>query len=323
MRVAGNTKIKMNQCRSFLLALLLICGASYGGPTASTPFFEANKAYEKGNFTQATQLYQAAIKAKDQEVFAWFNMGNALIQLKKNHLALVAYKRATELAPQFGRPWAMIGDLNYLNEFDGEAIGAYKRALDLGEEPTRIWSALAEIALRNKEWTEAQRWFEKLIQNDVLNTNAWLALVQIQENLGDDEGAKDILKKCLNENPLASGNVHFYLARLNLKMGLQKEAIKALENGLFFDPSQTQYRRSLARIYSEDNQPWMAIFTLEDGLAKKPNDAKMNLDLAQLYFEQMRYEESTKYFSIAYNLGLTEAKIGLENIKNKGYNDAH
>ena len=60
-------------------------------------FFKANELYDQGRYKESVKYYRAAIDDGRYEPFAWFNLGNALVQLGNKEVAMVAYKRTVEL----------------------------------------------------------------------------------------------------------------------------------------------------------------------------------------------------------------------------------
>ena len=63
------------------LALPLLAAEDY--------FFKANELYDQGKFKEAVPLYRAAIDEGRYEPFAWFNLGNAMVQLDRKQVAMV------------------------------------------------------------------------------------------------------------------------------------------------------------------------------------------------------------------------------------------
>ena len=123
---------------SRLSSLVLIALCALPAFAADDYFFKANELYDQGKFKEAVPLYRAAIDDGRYEPFAWFNLGNALVQLDRKQVAMVAYKRTVELLPTFEKAWMLLGDLYYLGEDYGEAIASYNRAIELGVESDHI-----------------------------------------------------------------------------------------------------------------------------------------------------------------------------------------
>ena len=68
-----------------LLLLLLFVGQAF---PAEDYFFKANELYDQGKYKEAVPLYRAAIDEGRYEPFAWFNLGNSLVQLDRKQVAM-------------------------------------------------------------------------------------------------------------------------------------------------------------------------------------------------------------------------------------------
>lgn len=283
-------------------------------------FLAANQAYANRDFSEAARLYRASIKNGEQVVFSWFNLGNTLVQLNRNDLAMVAYRRTVELAPHFGRAWVQIGDLLFLSGSLAEAVAPYRRALELEVlDEVHVRHALAEIAIALGEWTEAQFHLERTLTLEPDRVDLWFALTATHEGLKDWRAAESTLLQALERAPSAGAEVWFQMAILREKQGDRLGLRRALEEGLLLDPYQTPFRRWLAQLWVEEGSPWMAIFVLEEGLFRGEND-DLREDLANLFFEQKRYDEALLHYQALAQKGHSIGRIGIENISNTYWN---
>jgi len=303
-------------------AWILVLAACTAASAGQSFFAQGNQFYDQGNFLEAIKYYRAAIKEGELEPFAWFNLGNSLVQLGKNNLAVVAYRRSTELNPTFVRPWTLLGDLYYTNGNMGLAIAAYTRARGLGDNSEHLHYALAECYRQLHELTMAEREYEFVLKSNQDRLDCWFALAEIQENLQDYPQAVRVLKQAIQLTPSAGADVYFYLAYLQLQQDSVKPAIAAMEDGLLLNPGNLTARRHLASLYQVQGSPWMSLFTLEQGLSKKGNvdDRDLEVDLGQIYFEQKRYSEALDHFIRAWKLGSAQGRIGGENVGNAWFN---
>ena len=265
-------------------------------------FFRANELYDQGKFKEAVPLYRAAIDEGRYEPFAWFNLGNALVQLDRKQVAMVAYKRTVELLPNFEKAWMLLGDLYYLADSPGDAIAAYRRAIELGVESD------------HRDWTLAQKNFERALQLNPDRMDAWYGLAEVYEKLGDYEYAIKTLQNALQMTATAGANVHFTLAYYYRSMDSTRQSLNEMENGILMDPENVSARRYLAQMYVKNNSPWMAIFTLQEGLRHNKGKADLNLDLGQIYFSQKRYDEAFECYMKAWLAGSSQGRIGAENV---------
>lgn len=301
------------------LAIVLFCSHAY----AKQDFFaQGNQFYDQGKFMDAVKFYRAAIQEEQMAPFAWFNLGNTLVQLNKHHLAVVAYRRSAELAPTFVRPWLLLGDLYFIHGDMGLAVASYKRARDLGDDSEHLHYALAECYRQGRDYTEAAREYEVVLKRNADRIECWFALAEIHEKMEDVPQAVRVLKEAIQLTPTAGADAYFYLAYLQLQQDSSKAAIAAMEDGLLLNPGNQMARRHLAFLYAEQNSPWMSIFTLEQGLSSQSSkdNRDLEVELGQIYFDQERYPEALDHFIKAWKSGSTQGRIGAENVGNAWFN---
>ncbi len=59
--------------------------------------FQANALYDNGQYKEAVPFIGRQLMKGDTNLLRGFNLGNTLVQLQKNEVALVAYRRTVEL----------------------------------------------------------------------------------------------------------------------------------------------------------------------------------------------------------------------------------
>jgi tetratricopeptide (TPR) repeat protein len=104
----------MNHVARILLAFALFSGAAAQSPvvtdasvdtTTLSPedfavyYNEGNAAYREGRFSDALELYQAAVEAGARNSALYYNLGNAHYRLGELGLAILNYERALKLDP--------------------------------------------------------------------------------------------------------------------------------------------------------------------------------------------------------------------------------
>lgn len=303
----------------FLVSCILLLPQAF----AQGNFAKANELYDQGNFKESVKYYRAAIDddyERRYEPYAWFNLGNALVQLKRPNVAMVAYKRTVELLPDFVRAWALLGDLYFMADDIGMALAAYGRAVELGEDTDHIHFAMAECYLKARDYTNAERHYERTLRINPDRMDAWYGLADVYEKLGDYENAIKTLNNALQFTATAGADVHFTLSHFYIQMDSTRKALNSMENGLLMAPENVSARRFLAHMYLKAEEPWMALFILEDGLRYKQGKAELYVDIGQIYFGQKRYDEAFENYLNAWKLGSSQGRIGAENVGHIWFN---
>ncbi|MCL2101215.1 MAG: tetratricopeptide repeat protein [Fibromonadales bacterium] len=287
----------------------------------SQDFFKrANELYDAGKYQEAVPMYRAAINNEQLEPYAWFNLGNSFVHLGANNRAMFAYKRAAELAPNFAKPWVLLGDISYSYGGYGQAIVYYSRAEELGEKSEHLSYAMASAYLNLKAHVLAERYFEQTLNENPDRLEAWLGLAECARQTGDFELAVEVLQKALQKSINVSQDLHYTLSYYYLQQDSLKAAIRSMENGLYLDSKNYNARRYLASLYESANSPWMAIWTLEQGIASGLGIRELEMDLAEIYFKQKRFGEALAHYQKAMKAGSAAARIGIENVGNAFYN---
>jgi tetratricopeptide (TPR) repeat protein len=302
--------------RKFFLLIALIVSLAHGEDF----FKKANELYDAGRYAEAVPMYRAAIKHGQLEPYSWFNLGNALVHLKQNHVAIVAYKRAVELAPSFAKPWVLLGDISYLQGDYGQAAVYYGRALELGEKNEHLHYAMASAYLNLKAFAYAERYFEQTLNENPDRLEAWLGLAECARQTGDYHLAAETLERALQKTVSVSPDLYYTLSYYYLQQDSLKAAIRSMENGLYLDSKNFSARRYLASLYEKGNSPWMAIWTLEQGIAAGKGLRELEMDLAEIYFKQRRYNEALEHYQKALKAGNPAARMGIENVGHAFYN---
>jgi tetratricopeptide (TPR) repeat protein len=283
-------------------------------------FKKANELYDAGKYSEAVPAYRAAIANEQLEPYAWFNLGNTLVHLKQNPVAIVAYKRAAELAPNFAKPWVLLGDISYSYGDYGQAVAYYGRATELGEKSEHLNFAIANSYLNLKEYTLAQRYFEQTTNENPDRLEAWFGLAECAKQIGDFELAAEILQKALQKSVNISPDLYYTLSYYFLQQDSLKAAIRSMENGLYLYNKNFNARRYLASLYEDATSPWMAIWILEQGIVAGGGVKELEMDLAEIYFKQKRYDEALVHYQKAMQAGSAAARIGIENVGHALYN---
>lgn len=172
----------------------------------------ANKAFSKGRYISAEQLYMTLYDRQPDNVAGLVNLGTILLYNNKNEEATQFLMRASRLAPDL-------------------AIGHY----------------LAGIAYYRQElMQDAQRMFARALQLDPGNAEAFFYLANIEGLTGDYARALKHYAAAVKIKPELA-DAHYNMARLYAETGRIPEAARsydrAMESGSMPDPEFDNYLR--------------------------------------------------------------------------------
>lgn len=226
--------------------------------------YQGLKLYEK-----SIDAYQYAVAIDEKFDFAYRNMADAMIRLRKYKDAIEALERVLVLA----RPEAVIYEaighcFDKLGNF-AQARFYFKKACHLEPEDAHLFYRMACTYMNEAGWKNAVKYLETACKMDKLHPHYHLALGRCLVELGEiDEAISNLANvvrirpKNINGwvellNAFLMGNLHeealeyakfafeqtdhkpiflYYISMLLFKIGDKKEALVQLENALLANP---------------------------------------------------------------------------------------
>ena len=101
------------------------------------------ESYKSGNYQDAVKSYTQAVKLKKDYAEAYYNLGDAYLQLKQYKQAFEAYKQAVKHQPNSSIAYNNMGTAYFKLREHQKAIEAYKEAIRLDPQLTSTYYNLA------------------------------------------------------------------------------------------------------------------------------------------------------------------------------------
>ncbi len=200
-----------------------------------------------GQYQEAIEAYDQALKINPELTAAWYNKGMDLGTLGRYQEAIEAYDQALKINPEFTEVWSNKGvDLGYLGRYQ-EAIEAYDQALKINPELTLVWYNKG-VALDNLgRYQEAIVVYDQALKINPRDAEAWYNKGVDLGYLGrynDEIVAYDQALKINPEHVLAWNNKGWALNTL----GRYQEAIAALDQAVKINPglAEAWYNKGVA-----------------------------------------------------------------------------
>jgi tetratricopeptide (TPR) repeat protein len=174
------------------------------GDAAADPvklFERGQNAHAKGNFEQALEFYDQALKIKPEFPEAEFQRGNALVSLSRIDEAEVAYRRAVQLKKNWSLPYSALGALLVRRGKDAEADAIFRQALVIDPKDNVALRMLSEIRLRAGDKKEALDFAKRATLDKDAPASAWVILAVAERGNGDQVGARRNLDQVLADDP--------------------------------------------------------------------------------------------------------------------------
>ena len=122
--------------------------------------------HEQGRYEEAAASYQRAIRADPEHAGCanvYCNLANALRKLELGKEAVLCYREALKLKPDFPEVYRYLGDMFAEQGKLDEAGRCYERALELRENDEAGWFGLADLYKKREQFGRAMACYQKVI----------------------------------------------------------------------------------------------------------------------------------------------------------------
>jgi len=193
-------------------------------------------------------------------------------------LAVESANRALSLDENLAEAYAALGFAFFLKRMEKEAIDACRKAIRLNPHDAFATWISGRLAYRLNRYEEAARWFQHTIELLPDFYTACNDLAQTYENLGMLEEAAyahrktiETCRKYLERFP-SEARAHIFLANSSVRGGEREAAIAEGKIAAQLSPNDPVMMYNLACLYSQLNQPEIAVEWLEKSIENGRRD---------------------------------------------------
>ncbi len=162
-------------------------------PTKALPFLAQAVELDTTNASQAQELYDRIRTANlfDDPAYTYLISGRQLANAGEWELAVVAFKHATELQPDYADAWAFLGEARqqvtiHESGVAGEAgLGELERALKLDPDSILANMFMGLFWERHQEYSQAQTYLEHAIAINPSDPYLYSELANVLSKAGD------------------------------------------------------------------------------------------------------------------------------------------
>ncbi len=209
---------------------------------------QAQAAFEQGNFSEAEQLLERAVKANPKDASLWFYLGASCMKLQHEERAIAAFERARLLAPRQSAPYFNLGLLYWRRGDVGKAKEAYQHGLALDPTDSGGLQNYSILLMKTGECKEAITPLLVLKKDPKLTLQARVGLIECYLKTGQSSKA-DVESDEVIRSGVAGPADQTKLAALLVEHGDPQAAEKILKNSLHLDPKQANANAALGAIY--------------------------------------------------------------------------
>ena len=161
----------------------------------------ANVAAQKGDWQQALENLQKAIRVQPDDAGVLIGMGTCYLELVDYTRALECFLKVSVLLPMNADVQNNLGIVYQLNGRDLDALAAFQKAVQLDSSQWAAWRSLAALHLRLEKWEQGVSILASLIRTNPHDIDAKYLLAQCYEMGGDITSARAFYEAILKESP--------------------------------------------------------------------------------------------------------------------------
>lgn len=294
---------------------------------AADPLQEAESLLQKQQYREAEDKLQAQAGAQAKNPQFWFDLGFAQSHQDKTADAVVAYRKAVELAPDWfeanlnlgvdlarsgnapaaisilkhavelkpasggqqalARAWISLAQAS--EESDPKAAAAaYDKAGELNPADAGLVSRAGGLLQRSGDMAGAEQHYRKAAEAG--NTAGLAQLIDLLLAQKRYTDAETWLRKYADQNPQDTAS-RVQLGRILAAEGKTAEAIAVLEPLSRSAPSPA-LDKTLGELYLDNKQYAQAAPLLQQALGQNPRDPQLHMDLGVAVLHQLKYAEA-------------------------------
>lgn len=262
---------------------------------------EAIAALSQGHHDQALRILTDLLDRSPRDHGLLTLRGIALNQSGRLSEALVAYRAALDLAPEYLAALQGAAEIEFHQRLQG-ARGRLEKVVSVHSQNVTAHAMLGVLAFERDDCTAAVRHFAAAAPALAENAQALWLFGQCAFREGDASAAARIFRQVLDLDP-GNTSVRFNLALSWFESGEHARAIEALRPAASGGSPESEVLSLLADAYLSDGQVPVALETLKRAVDLHPHQERHYVDLANLCMEQE-----------AHDLGLEILDAGIRNI---------
>ncbi len=151
------------------------------------------------NYIDAEKFFKKLLDLKKTS-YIFYIYGNIQSKLKNYQEAIVSFKNALSLNPNFSEAYNNLANANKLINNNDEAIKNYQKSIEKDKKNLTAYFNLAVLLKDNKNYKESKKIYEKILKEDENNLTAKHDLGAIESVLGNFQTARKYFVDAINQN---------------------------------------------------------------------------------------------------------------------------
>lgn len=237
------------------------------------------------------EFIQLAISLDGENAKYQANLGAIHYSLQEFEEAEAAYRRATELEPEYGEAFLNLGIILKEQGKTDEAIQPLDRAVELRQRDPKPFALLAEILIKKDHYEQADSLAQAASRLGGSDTMTMASMARAMNGLGRPREAIPVARKLVDINP-ANPEFHLILARACLDSGIMSQSITSSKRAVYLSPDWYQAYISLSQALNGAARWDEALQAIDQGLTQDPENEDLIAQKANILEKKGHYTEA-------------------------------
>lgn len=237
---------------------------------------------------KASEVYlKQALKANPNDQYVYYALGNVYMKRKDYKNAIKNFEKATAIDTSYFEPYFALAVCYSEMEDYTKAMAYVRKASELNNKSPELPYYLARLCLLNNRISEAQKYLEEAIRKGE-NPVYYVELGKIYYSKEDWSSAQNCFQKAvlLDMKYDNEAELHNYLGLCDYKNHDIESALTNLKKAVELEPRNIMYNYNLAQVYKSDSQKENYTKIIDMIAAFSPKTPQDYLDLAAVYSDR-------------------------------------
>ncbi|MCX7749754.1 MAG: tetratricopeptide repeat protein [Clostridia bacterium] len=234
-----------------------------------------------GNWKDTETLFAHMLESTPNSSTLNYNLGLSLSKQGKIDPAILRYREAIRLKPDYAEAYSNLGGLLFQKDLTEEAVKMLKKAIELRKDYTEAYGNLGLVYDKMGKQDRAAEYYKKAIELEPGNDKGYFnyALMLLRQK-NYNEAIKE-LNKALECSP-DNSEIYYRIGYAFSSQNKFNEAVGYLKKAIEIQPDHIYARKSLARIYGQNGNMDAVINECYEILRINPEDEETKEILNQL-----------------------------------------
>ncbi|MDC1047104.1 tetratricopeptide repeat protein [Alphaproteobacteria bacterium] len=254
--------------------------------------------YNQKKYSEVVDCTKELIKDNPQSFVLWNLLGAALKSLGNIKQSIIAFKKVTELNPEYADGHNNLGVIFQEQGYLVDSIKSFKKALFLNPNYSQAYNNLGIVYRQMDQLQKAADNIRKAISLNPNYAEAYNNLATTLKDQGKTNEAIKFFKKALSLKPNYA-EAYYNMGNVYQQMNEFKIATKLYMNAIHSNPNYAEAYNNLATTLKDQGKTNEAIKFFKKALSLKPNYAEAYYNMGKIQKEKNKYEEAINFYNKA------------------------